>query len=131
MNREGERLVGIGTTSTAQVSAAVSARSFSITHRAASRPAALFGASLVDPEKKRIDVERWLNKQAFAESCEAHEHHGHAHHSHGHHSHDVFHPPAALPGWPDADRRSRIVFITRGITRQEVLALWQAGRAAA
>ena len=28
----------------------------------------------------------------------------------------------------DADRRSRIVFITRGIARQEVLALWQAGR---
>ena len=29
------------------------------------------------------------------------------------------------------DRRSRIVFITRGIARQEVLTLWQAGRAAA
>jgi hypothetical protein len=28
-------------------------------------------------------------------------------------------------------RRSRIVFITRGIVREEVLALWQAGRAAA
>ena len=45
--------------------------------------------------------------------------------------HHVFHPPVALPGWPDADRRSRIVFITRGITREEVLALWQAGRVAA
>jgi G3E family GTPase len=45
--------------------------------------------------------------------------------------HHVFHPPVALPEWPDADRRSRIVFITRGIARQEVLALWQAGRAAA
>jgi G3E family GTPase len=45
--------------------------------------------------------------------------------------HHVFHPPVPLPEWPDADRRSRIVFITRGIARQEVLALWQAGRAAA
>ncbi len=45
--------------------------------------------------------------------------------------HHVFHPPVALREWPDADRRSRIVFITRGIARQEVLALWQAGRAAA
>ena len=35
------------------------------------------------------------------------------------------------PKWPNADRRSRIVFITRGIARQEVLAVWQAGRAAA
>jgi G3E family GTPase len=152
-------------------------------------PAGLFGAGLVDPEKKRIDVERWLNEQAFAASCEAaHEHHDHAHHSHDHHGHDaaitsfmlafdeplnwmavthwlaylrgrrgedllrvkgivnlqgeptpvaihgvhhVFHPPVALPGWPDADRRSRIVFITRGIARQEVLALWEAGREAA
>jgi G3E family GTPase len=150
-------------------------------------PAGLFGAGLVDPEKKAIDVARWLNEQAFAGSGEpAHEHHDHA--NHGHHSHDtqitsfvlafdepldwmaisrwlahlrstrgedllrvkgilnlrgeqtpvvihgvhhVFHPPVALPEWPDADRRSRIVFITRGIARQEVLALWQAGRAAA
>ena len=45
--------------------------------------------------------------------------------------HHVFHPPVALPGWPDADRRSRIVFITRDIAREDVLALWQAGRAAA
>jgi G3E family GTPase len=147
-------------------------------------PAGLFGAGLVDPEKKAVDVARWLNEQAFAGSGEpAHEHHGHAHHSHEtsitsfvlafdepldwmavshwlaylrsmrgedllrvkgilnlrgeqtpvviHGVHHVFHPPVALPEWPDADRRSRIVFITRGIARQEVLALWQAGRAAA
>jgi G3E family GTPase len=25
----------------------------------------------------------------------------------------VFHPPARLPGWPDGDRRTRLVFITR------------------
>ncbi|MGE5546229.1 MAG: CobW family GTP-binding protein [Solirubrobacterales bacterium] len=32
----------------------------------------------------------------------------------------VFHPPAALPDWPDADRRTRIVFITRDLSRQAV-----------
>jgi G3E family GTPase len=154
-------------------------------------PAGLFGAGLVDPEKKAVDVARWLNEQAFAGSCEPankHHDHDHAHHDHEHHGHDtsitsfvlafdepldwmavsnwlaylrsargadllrvkgilnlhgeetpvvihgvhhVFHPPVALSEWPDADRRSRIVFITRGIARQEVLALWQAGRAAA
>ena len=151
-------------------------------------PEGLFGAGLVDPEKKAVDVGRWLNEQAFAGSREvAHGHHDHATDGHDHHSHDaitsfvlafdepldwmavsnwlaylrsargedllrvkgilnllgeptpvvihgvhhVFHPPVALPGWPDADRRSRIVFITRDIARQEVLALWQAGRAAA
>jgi G3E family GTPase len=30
----------------------------------------------------------------------------------------LFHPPARLPGWPGADRRSRIVFITRDIERR-------------
>jgi G3E family GTPase len=147
-------------------------------------PAGLFGAGLVDPEKKAIDIGRWLNEQVFAGAGEpVHEHRGHAHHSHDasitsfmlafdepldwmavsrwlahlrsargedllrvkgilnlcgeqtpiviHGVHHVFHPPVALPEWPDADRRSRIVFITRGIARQEVLALWQAGRAAA
>jgi G3E family GTPase len=29
----------------------------------------------------------------------------------------VFHPPEHLPSWPDDDRRSRIVFIGRGFTR--------------
>jgi G3E family GTPase len=150
-------------------------------------PAKLFGAGLVDPEKKSADIERWLNEQAFAGACEVeHEHHGHAHRGHAHHDasitsfmlafdepldwmavshwlaylrnargedllrvkgilnlcgeptpvaihgvHHVFHPPVALPGWIDSDRRSRIVFITRGIPRQEVLALWQAGLAVA
>jgi G3E family GTPase len=45
--------------------------------------------------------------------------------------HHVFHPPVALAAWPDDDRRSRIVFITRGISRADVLGLWQAVRAAA
>ncbi|SEE07886.1 CobW family GTP-binding protein [Bradyrhizobium erythrophlei] len=150
-------------------------------------PSGLFGAALVDPEKKTVNVERWLNEQAVAESCaEGHAHAGHDHHDHdGHHGHDaaitsfvlafdepldwmavsrwlaylrnargedllrvkgilnlhgeaapiaihgvhhIFHPPVALAKWPDADRRSRIVFITRGITRHEVMALWEAGR---
>ena len=29
----------------------------------------------------------------------------------------VFHPPAALPEWPSADRRSKIVFITRDLSQ--------------
>ena len=32
----------------------------------------------------------------------------------------VFHPPATLPEWPDAERRSRIVFITRDMGRQAI-----------
>jgi G3E family GTPase len=147
--------------------------------------ARLFGAGLVDPDTKRIDVSRWLNEQAFAGAEHKHDH---AHHAHAHHNHDksilsfmlafddpldwmavsdwlgylrnvrgedllrvkgilnlrgeptpvavhgvhhVFHPPVALPRWPDADHRSRIVFITSGITRQEVLAHWEASCAAA
>ena len=30
----------------------------------------------------------------------------------------VFHPPITLAGWPSADRRSRLVFIVRGIPRE-------------
>lgn len=33
----------------------------------------------------------------------------------------LFHPPMTLPAWPGADRRTRIVFITRGVN-SEVLA---------
>src|SRR4030095_2076418 len=51
-------------------------------------PAGLFGAGLVDPDKKKIDVARWLNEQAFAGGCDAeHEHHDHCDHGH-HHKHD-------------------------------------------
>jgi G3E family GTPase len=35
----------------------------------------------------------------------------------------VFHPPTWLPGWPSEDRRSRLIFITRGIPRGWVEAL--------
>jgi G3E family GTPase len=34
--------------------------------------------------------------------------------------HHIFHPPVALAAWPDADRRSRLVFITRDIERAEL-----------
>ena len=32
----------------------------------------------------------------------------------------VFHPPVMLPQWPSEDRRTRIVFITRGLDRQTI-----------
>jgi G3E family GTPase len=32
----------------------------------------------------------------------------------------LFHPPFELPGWPSDDRHSRIVFITRGLSRDYV-----------
>jgi G3E family GTPase len=38
----------------------------------------------------------------------------------------IFHPPAKLPAWSDDDRRSRIVFITRGIERATIENLFRA-----
>jgi G3E family GTPase len=38
----------------------------------------------------------------------------------------VFHPPVTLAAWPSDDRRSRLVFITRGIDEQAVTALFDA-----
>ncbi len=38
----------------------------------------------------------------------------------------VMHPPLPLPGWPSAQRRSRLVIIGRGLDRQAVAGLWQA-----
>ena len=37
----------------------------------------------------------------------------------------LFHPPVALPAWPDADQRSRIVVITRGLSSEQLLAQLQ------
>jgi hypothetical protein len=34
--------------------------------------------------------------------------------------HYVFHPSVQLDAWPDADHRSRIVFVTRGIDRKDL-----------
>ena len=39
------------------------------------------------------------------------------------------HPPAELAAWPDGNRQSRVVFITRGISEQQVRALFAAVRA--
>lgn len=38
----------------------------------------------------------------------------------------VFHPPVTLPDWPDADHRTRLVFITRDLGRAAVEALIRA-----
>ncbi|MGE0426083.1 MAG: GTP-binding protein [Reyranellaceae bacterium] len=39
--------------------------------------------------------------------------------------HNTFHPPTTLAAWPDEDRRSRLVFITRDLSREMVEASWQ------
>jgi len=39
--------------------------------------------------------------------------------------HHVFHPPVLLNTWADADRRSRIVFITRGLARAQIEESWR------
>jgi G3E family GTPase len=36
------------------------------------------------------------------------------------------HPPVELERWPDEDRKSRVVFITRGIAEREVSTLFAA-----
>jgi G3E family GTPase len=41
------------------------------------------------------------------------------------------HPPVELESWPDANRTSRLVFITRGVSEQSVSALFAAVRALA
>jgi len=37
----------------------------------------------------------------------------------------IFHPPVTLPRWPDADRRSRLVLIARGLDRSLVKDTWR------
>jgi len=142
-------------------------------------PDRLFGAGLFDPKRKTVDVQAWLNAEAYAGQA-AHAH-GHNHdHDHGkpdvnrhddrvgafclfvdepfdwdrlaywldllaayrgedllrikglinvkgedrpvaiHGVQNLFHPPAQLEAWPDDDRRSRIVFITRDLDRATI-----------
>ena len=38
----------------------------------------------------------------------------------------VFHPPVALSAWPDADHRTRMVFITKDLDERFVEGLWNA-----
>lgn len=39
---------------------------------------------------------------------------------------ELFHPPVRLPTWPDADRRTRLVFITHDLAEDEVKRLFDA-----
>lgn len=39
---------------------------------------------------------------------------------------ELFHPPVRLPAWPDADRRTRLVFITHDLQEDEVKRLFDA-----
>ncbi|HEY9274368.1 GTP-binding protein [Achromobacter sp.] len=40
----------------------------------------------------------------------------------------LFHPPTELPEWPDTDRRSRMVFITKGLSKDYVMQVWDTVR---
>ena len=40
----------------------------------------------------------------------------------------IFHPPVHLPAWPSEDRRSRLVFITRGVDRETIETTFEALR---
>lgn len=40
----------------------------------------------------------------------------------------LFHPPTELPEWPDTDRQSRMVFITKGLSKDYVMQVWDAVR---
>ncbi|UUX48800.1 GTP-binding protein [Nisaea acidiphila] len=177
----------------------------------------LFDTSLYDPRTKSMDVQKWLNEEAYAAGEGApgaahdheHHHHDHGHHHHGHdhhhdhghhhhghdhhhdhdHQHDInrhgadieafslvldepissaaftlgldlllsrkgadilrvkgilnirerpgtpvvihgvqhiFHDAVQLDAWPGDDRRSRIVFITRGLSRDTVATFFDA-----
>lgn len=40
----------------------------------------------------------------------------------------LFHPPAELPGWPGTDKTSRMVFITKGLSKDYVMQVWDTVR---
>lgn len=159
----------------------------------------LFDTSLYDPRTKSMDVQKWLNEEAYGADGQAHDrHHDHGHHHghrHGHHHHDhdhhhdinrhgadieafslvldepissaaftvgldlllsrkgadilrvkgilnirerpgtpvvihgvqhIFHDAVQLDAWPSEDHRSRIVFITRGLSRDTVATFFDA-----
>jgi G3E family GTPase len=52
-------------------------------------PARLFDAGLYDPKTKSLDVQRWLNAEAYTEP--AGDHHDHGEHGHDHHDKDADH----------------------------------------
>jgi G3E family GTPase len=41
----------------------------------------------------------------------------------------LIHPPVELAAWPDADRSTRVVFITRGVSEKQVQELFKACKA--
>jgi G3E family GTPase len=56
-------------------------------------PSELFNAGLYNPKTKSLDVQRWLNAEAYAAPANDHQH-GHGHHDHAgshdaHHDHEV------------------------------------------
>ncbi len=53
--------------------------------------ARLFDAGLYNPETKSLDVQRWLNAEAYEGDHGHGHHHGHDHHDHAHHHHDHHH----------------------------------------
>lgn len=40
----------------------------------------------------------------------------------------LFHPPVELPQWPDTDRHSHMVFITKGLSKDYVMQVWDTVR---
>jgi G3E family GTPase len=52
-------------------------------------PALLFNLGLFDPDKKSVEVQRWLGEEAFADAHDEHgDSHGHHHHRHNVNRHD-------------------------------------------
>jgi Cobalamin synthesis protein cobW C-terminal domain len=43
-----------------------------------------------------------------------------------HHVQSVAHPPVRLPRWPSRNRRTRMVFITDGVSRETIEGFWRA-----
>lgn len=149
-------------------------------------PARLFDCGLFDPKTKSLEVQHWLNAEAYVGQEEDHDdEHDHESEPHRHNDHDQIdlnrhdehiaafcvtvdepiewralldwydtlatekgdhllrvkgivnvkdeeqpfaihcvqatrHTPLRLPGWPDEDRRSRIVFVTHDLSREVI-----------
>ena len=59
-----------------------------VTLHGAVDPMRLFDAGLYDVKSKSLDVQRWLNADAYANSAEDHHEHGHHYHAHDVNRHD-------------------------------------------
>lgn len=58
-------------------------------HNGAVRAERLLDAGLYDPKTKNLDVQKWLNAEAYAAPGHQHGHHHHEGHVHHNHTHDV------------------------------------------